>query len=87
MTLQEIRQILGGVGVIGALVYVAIQIRNNARAVRAATYLQISHSQTNALFNMASAADLAELVVRGGSDFAALPGLDRARFRFHACLF
>lgn len=84
MTLQEILQILGGVGVIGSLIYVAIQIRNNARAVRAATYLQISHTQTSALFNMANNADLAELVVRGGNDFAALKGLDRARFRFHA---
>jgi len=84
VTLQEILQILGGVGFIGSLVYVAIQIRNNARAVRAATYLQISHTQTSALYNMASNRNLAELVVRGGKDFAALKGLDRARFRFHA---
>lgn len=39
MTLQEIAQILGGIGVIASLIYVAIQIRNNACAVRAATYL------------------------------------------------
>ena len=84
MTLQESVQILGGIGVIGSLIYVAIQIRNNARAVRAATYLQISHARTSALFNMASNTDLAELIIRGGNDFAVLKGLDRARFRFHA---
>jgi hypothetical protein len=84
MTLAELTQLIGGIGVIASLIYVAIQIRNNARAVRAATYLQISHTQTSALYNMASNVDLAELIVRGGSDFAALKGLDRARFRFHA---
>ncbi len=84
MTLQETAQVLGGIGVIASLIYVAIQIRNNARAVRAATFLQISHTQTSALYNMASNIDLAELIVRGGNDFAALKGLDQARFRFHA---
>jgi len=84
MTLQEIVQILGGIGVIASMIFVGIQIRSNARAVRAATNLQISHTQTSSLYNMASNADLAELVVRGGGDFAALKGLDRARFRFHA---
>lgn len=39
MTLQETAQILG---VIASIVYVGIQIRNNARALRAATYQQIS---------------------------------------------
>ena len=84
MTLAETTQLLGGIGVIASMIYVGIQIRNNSRAVRAATNLQISHTQTSSLYNMASNADLAELVVRGGGDFAALKGLDRARFRFHA---
>jgi hypothetical protein len=82
-TLQVILQVVGSVGVIGSLVYFAIQIRNNARARRAATYLQISHTQRSALYNIASNADLAELVIREGSDFGALKGLDWARFRFH----
>jgi hypothetical protein len=42
MNLQQVLQILGGVGVIGSLIYVAIQIRNNSRALRAATYQQLS---------------------------------------------
>jgi DMSO reductase anchor subunit len=42
MALQEILQILGGLGVIASMVHVGIQIRNNARATRAATYLQLS---------------------------------------------
>ena len=84
MTLQEVLQILGGVGVIGSLIYVAIQIRNNARAVRAATYHQISIAMTGALFNMANNGELADLVLRGGDDFDVLTRLEKARFRFHA---
>lgn len=30
MNLQQVLQILGGVGVMGSLIYVAIQIRNNS---------------------------------------------------------
>ena len=41
MTLQETLQILGGIGVIASMIYVGIQIRNNARALRAATYQQL----------------------------------------------
>jgi hypothetical protein len=44
MTLQQVAQILGGIGVIASLIYVAIQIRSNARAVRAAAYQQLSAS-------------------------------------------
>jgi hypothetical protein len=36
MTPQETAQILGGIGVIASIVYVGIQIRNNARSLRAA---------------------------------------------------
>ncbi len=44
MTLQQLAQILGAIGVIASLIYVAIQIRNYARAVRAATYQRLSAS-------------------------------------------
>ena len=83
MTLQEILQVIGGIGVIGSLIYVAIQVRNNARALRAATFLQISHNMQGALFNMASNEELASLVLRGGDDFSALSRIEKARFRFH----
>jgi hypothetical protein len=42
VTLQETAQILGGIGIIASIVYVGIQIRNNARALRASTYQQLS---------------------------------------------
>jgi hypothetical protein len=38
MTLQEAAQIVGSIGVIASLIYAAMQIRRNTRAVRAGTH-------------------------------------------------
>ena len=84
MTLAEITQLLGGFGVIASLIYVAIQIRNNARAVRASTFLQISNTMTGSLFNMANNGELLDIILRGGDDLDSLTRLEKARFRFHA---
>lgn len=82
MTLQETLQILGGVGVIASIVYVGIQIRNNARAVRAATYQQLTASITNNLDTLFQNAEACSLVLRAGDDFESLDRVGKARFRF-----
>jgi hypothetical protein len=82
MTLQEAAQILGGIGVIASMIYVGIQIRNNARAVRAATYQQLSASVTASWDNLFNNAESCNLVLRGGDDFNSLDRLEKARFRF-----
>lgn len=83
MTLQELAQIGGIVGVIASLIYVAIQIRNNSRAVRAATFQQISHTMQAALFSVASNEEIVSLILRGGDNFSSLSRIEKARFRFH----
>ncbi len=82
MTLQETAQILGGIGVIASMIYVGIQIRNNARAVRAATYQQLSASVTASWDNLFNNAESCSLALRGGDDFDGLDRLEKARFRF-----
>lgn len=82
MTLQETAQIIGVVGVIASMIYVGIQIRNNARAVRAATYQQLSASVTASLDNLFNNAESCALVLRGGDDFEGLDRVEKARFRF-----
>ena len=72
MTLQETAQILGGIGVIASLIYVAIQIRNNARAVRAATYHQVSNTFISHWDGLARDAETLSVMLRGGKDFASL---------------
>jgi len=82
MTLQEIVQILGGVGVIASMIYVGIQIRNNARAVRAATYQQLSVNTVNGWLNLGHDGDTTDILLRGRDDFFALSPVESARFRF-----
>jgi hypothetical protein len=82
MTLQETAQILGGVGVIASIVYVGIQIRNNARALRAATYQQLSVTTLQVWFALAHNGETTGIMLRGADDFSALNRVEKARFRF-----
>lgn len=68
MTLQAVAQILGGIGVIASLIYVAVQFRNNARAVRAATYQQLSASFASSWDTMGHNGATAALALNGGND-------------------
>ena len=83
MTLAELTQFLGGIGVIASLIYVAIQIRNNARTVRAATYQQIGSTMTNHFDMVFASEELCSLVLRGCDDFVSLNRVEKARFRFY----
>ncbi len=82
MTLPETAQILGGIGVIASIIYVGIQIRNNARALRAATYQQLTAAFTANLDVLFQNAEACSLVLRGADDFNSLDRLEKARYRF-----
>ena len=66
MTLQEFAQLggaIGGIGVISSFIYVAIQIRNNTKAVRAGTFQQLVASLVVQLDDLARNRDLCDLVL------------------------
>jgi len=85
MTLTEASQALGVIGVIASLIYVAIQIRNNARAVRAATYHQVSNTFISHWDGLARDADTLSVILRGGQDFASLTdNVERSRYYLNA---
>lgn len=81
MTLQQIAQILGAIGVIASLIYVAVQIRNNARAVRAAAYQQLSAAMASSWETLANNGESISIMLRGGDDFDSLGRIEKARFR------
>jgi hypothetical protein len=84
MTLAELTQLLGGIGVIASLIYIAIQIRNNARAVRASTYHQISNSFVSQWDSMAINGEACSVVHRGCDDIANLADdVELTRFHFY----
>ena len=82
MTLQETLQILGGIGVIASMIYVGIQIRNNARALRASTYQQISVISMQGWLAMAHNGETTGIMLHGMDDFSSLNRVEKARFRF-----
>ncbi len=82
MPLQETLQILGGVGVIASMIYIGIQIRNNARALRAATYQQLSVISIQGWLAMAHNGETTDIMLRGMDDFSTLNRVEKARFRF-----
>ena len=82
MTLAELTQLLGGIGVIASMIYVGIQIRNNARAMRAATYQQISVISLQGWLSLGHNGETTGIMLRGMDDFSALNRVEKARFRF-----
>ncbi len=82
MTLQETAQIPGGIGVIASMIYVGIQIRNNACALRAATYQQLSVISLQGWMSMGHNGETTGIMLRGMDEFSALNRVENARFRF-----
>jgi hypothetical protein len=87
MTLQEYAQIAAIFGVVVSFCYVAIQIRNNTRAVRAATFHQVATSFATMYWEFSKNAELCDLILRAGDDFGSLSRLEKARFRFNLTAF
>ena len=82
MTLQDVLQIVGGIGVIVSITYAGLQVRRNTRALRAATYQQTAGSFIAAWDDLSRNPDLVSLLLRGGDDFSSLDRVEKARFRF-----
>ena len=82
MTLQDVAQVVGLIGTPISLAYLAIQIRNNSRAVRASAYSNAILSISGTWLDMAGSAEVCELVLRGSDDFTALNRIEKARYRF-----
>ena len=82
MSLQELAQIGGIFGVVASMIYVAIQIRNNSRATRAATFQQLSSAMTIQWLENARNPEMVDLMLRGTDDFESLNRVEKARMRF-----
>jgi hypothetical protein len=83
MTLQEAVQILGAIGVIASLIYVAIQIRNNSRAVRAAAYQQLSASIALPWAELGRNPEHCDFVMKCCLRFSELTPEEKVRFQFN----
>ena len=73
-------ELLGAAGVIVSLLYLAIQIRGDARAKRAETVHEQSEAFRNFLHIIATNREVADIYVRGIRDFGSLHDDELARF-------
>lgn len=77
--LANIGQVIGAIAVVISLIYVALQIRQNTNAVRAATAQSVHEHFANWYTTFASDPSLSGVVVNGLKDYGSLSETDRAR--------
>jgi hypothetical protein len=78
--ISAIGQIVGALAVVISLIYLATEIRSNARETPRAAMRSTLDSLTRFAHQVTEHADLAELRNRGFDDFESLEDTDRARF-------
>ncbi|HEX4736239.1 MAG TPA: hypothetical protein VH331_01630 [Allosphingosinicella sp.] len=76
----RLASIVSALAIVVSVVYAAIQIRRNTRAVSASAYQQVVNSFAQISFEIAADRDLVDLVLRAGRDFGALDEVERARY-------
>jgi hypothetical protein len=78
--ISAIGQLVGAFAVVISVLYLAVQVRSNARETRRAAMRSTLDALTRFAHQVAEHADLAELRNRGFRDFESLEDTDRARF-------
>ena len=78
--LANIGQVIGAVAVVISLIYVAMQIRQNTNAVRAATAQSVHEHFASWYHLLASDASLSQIAVDGLKNYNGLTETNKARF-------
>jgi hypothetical protein len=80
--ISAIGQLVGALAVVVSLIYLAREVRSNARATRQAAMRSTLDSFNRLHQQLTDHPDLGGLYYRGLDDFESLEGLDRARFNW-----
>ena len=78
--ISAVGQIVGAVGVIISVIYLALQVRSNARQTRLASMRSMSDAFNQWLQSLAENAEFGDLYYRGMRDFESIQGPDLPRF-------
>ncbi len=79
-----IGEVVGGVAVIATLLYLAVQIRQNARSVRNAASLSVNEGLAEINRRVSNDPEFADLWLRGRKDYRGLTDVERMRFASYA---
>ncbi len=79
-----IGEVVGGVAVIATLLYLAVQIRQNAQSVRNAASLSVNEGLAEINRRVSNDPEFADLWLRGLKDYGGLTGVERMRFGSYA---
>jgi len=79
-TLAAWGEFLGGIAVVASLIYLASQIRQNSKLLRASTAAVTAQITFSASATIAQDAELARLSLEGNADRSSLSDIDRRRF-------
>ncbi len=77
-------EVVGGVAVIATLLYLAVQIRQNAQSVRNAASLSVNEGLAEINRRLSNDSEFADLWLRGLKDYRGLTNVERARFAAYA---
>lgn len=76
-----IAELLGGLGVIITLIFLALQIRHNASAVQSETLAALTHTMTGNMLTFAQNGELSHILRRGLTNLSGLSEDDQFRFQ------
>ena len=85
MSLQEFAWLgaaMSGVGVMLSVLYFAVELRHNTRAVRASAFQQVVNSFAGVSMELARDRTLVELFVRAAKDYPALDVVERTQYSY-----
>jgi hypothetical protein len=78
--LGSIGELIAAIATIATLIYLATQVRQNTRALKSATFQNISGEMSKNLEPMINSAEVAAILVNGTNDPASLSAEERLRY-------
>jgi len=83
MTIQELGslgELVAAIATVATLIYLALQIRQNTTATRAASFHAVTDARNQVNLSITQSSELARIIVEGTADRSALSPEDRLRF-------
>ena len=80
--LGSIGELVAAIATVATLVYLAIQVRQNTRALRSSTFQEISNDMSVSSQTLSSSPDLSAIMVKGSETLSTLTAEESIRFSF-----